>query len=61
MNELKTITNNEYFSYQLAEWRSNASLALLNSLQNGIIGIGLTAGSLLVCYLITSEGKLTVR
>ncbi|PAV65915.1 hypothetical protein WR25_18544 [Diploscapter pachys] len=47
-------------SYQLAEWRSNASLALLNSVQNGIIGIGLTAGSLLVCYLITSEGKLTV-
>ncbi|PAV65114.1 hypothetical protein WR25_22296 [Diploscapter pachys] len=46
-------------SYQLAEWRSNASLALLNSLQNGIIGVGLTAGSLLVCYLITSEGKLT--
>ncbi|PAV86039.1 hypothetical protein WR25_26519 [Diploscapter pachys] len=47
-------------SYQLAEWRSNASLAILNSLQNGIIGIGLAAGSLLAAYLITIDQKLTI-
>ncbi|CAJ0599427.1 unnamed protein product [Cylicocyclus nassatus] len=46
--------------FQLAEWRSNASLALLNFLQNGIIGLGMTAGSVLVAYLITVDKELTV-
>ncbi|CAJ0581110.1 unnamed protein product, partial [Mesorhabditis spiculigera] len=46
--------------YQFAEWRSNASLAFLNLTQNSIIGAGLVAGSLLVAYLIASEGKLSV-
>ncbi|VDP06177.1 unnamed protein product [Heligmosomoides polygyrus] len=47
-------------SFQLAEWRSNASLALLNFLQNGLIGLGMTAGSVLVAYLITVDHQLTV-
>ncbi|VDM85471.1 unnamed protein product [Strongylus vulgaris] len=46
--------------FQLAEWRSNASLALLNFLQNGLIGLGMTAGSVLVAYLITVDQELTV-
>ncbi|KIH64837.1 ABC transporter transmembrane region [Ancylostoma duodenale] len=46
--------------FQLAEWRSNASLALLNFLQNGLIGLGMTAGSVLVAYLITVDKQLTV-
>ncbi|KAK6741709.1 hypothetical protein RB195_009526 [Necator americanus] len=46
--------------FQLAEWRSNASLALLNFLQNGLIGLGMTAGSVLVAYLITVDHQLTV-
>ncbi|EYC31998.1 hypothetical protein Y032_0003g1344 [Ancylostoma ceylanicum] len=48
------------YSFQLAEWRSNASLALLNFLQNGLIGLGMTAGSVLVAYLITVDQQLTV-
>ncbi|KAK5982209.1 ABC transporter [Trichostrongylus colubriformis] len=47
-------------SFQLAEWRSNASLALLNFLQNGTIGLGMLAGSLLVAYLVTVDHELTV-
>ncbi|CAI4232431.1 unnamed protein product [Auanema sp. JU1783] len=47
-------------SFQVAEWKAAASLALLNFFQNGIIGMGLTAGSLLVAYLITIDNKLTV-
>ncbi|XGW16943.1 hypothetical protein V3C99_001963, partial [Haemonchus contortus] len=47
-------------SFQLAEWRSNASLALLNFLQNGTIGIGMTAGSVLVAYLVVVDHELTV-
>ncbi|ETN76137.1 ABC transporter, ATP-binding protein [Necator americanus] len=46
--------------FQLAEWRSNASLALLNFLQNGLIGLGMTAGSVLVAYLITVDHQLTI-
>ncbi|PIO65380.1 hypothetical protein TELCIR_12958 [Teladorsagia circumcincta] len=46
--------------FQLAEWRSNASLALLNFLQNGTIGLGMTAGSILVAYLVTVDHELTV-
>uniref|UniRef100_A0A4W6G2P8 ATP binding cassette subfamily B member 6 (LAN blood group) n=1 Tax=Lates calcarifer TaxID=8187 RepID=A0A4W6G2P8_LATCA len=45
--------------YQQCEWKSSASLALLNQTQNIIIGSGLLAGSLLCAYLV-SEGQFQV-
>lgn len=44
---------------QHCEWKSSASLALLNQTQNLIIGSGLLAGSLLCAHLV-SQGKLQV-
>ncbi|CAL9690692.1 unnamed protein product [Knipowitschia caucasica] len=46
-------------SFQLCEWKSSASLALLNQTQNVIIGSGLLAGSLLCAHLV-SEGQFQV-
>lgn len=45
---------------QHCEWKSSASLALLNQTQNVIIGAGLLAGSLLCAHWV-SQGKLQVR
>ncbi|KAE8299655.1 ATP-binding cassette sub-family B member 6, mitochondrial [Larimichthys crocea] len=45
--------------YQHCEWKSSASLALLNQTQNIIIGSGLLAGSLLCAYLVY-EGQFQV-
>ncbi|KAK9537253.1 hypothetical protein VZT92_004886 [Zoarces viviparus] len=45
--------------YQRCEWKSSASLALLNQTQNVIIGSGLLAGSVLCAYLV-SEGQFQV-
>uniref|UniRef100_H3DDY0 ATP-binding cassette sub-family B member 6 n=1 Tax=Tetraodon nigroviridis TaxID=99883 RepID=H3DDY0_TETNG len=45
--------------YQHCEWKSSASLALLNQTQNIIIGSGLLAGSLLCAHWV-SQGKLQV-
>lgn len=45
--------------YQASEWKTQASLALLNQTQNLIIGSGLLAGSLLCAYFVT-EGKFKV-
>ncbi|EPY79417.1 autophagy-related protein 9A [Camelus ferus] len=45
--------------YQGLEWKSNASLVLLNQTQNLVIGLGLLAGSLLCAYFV-SEQKLQV-
>lgn len=42
------------------EWKSNASLVLLNQTQNFVIGLGLLAGSLLCAYFV-SEQKLQVK
>lgn len=42
------------------EWKSTASLVLLNQTQNLVIGLGLLAGSLLCAYFV-SEQKLQVR
>uniref|UniRef100_A0A673WXY5 ATP binding cassette subfamily B member 6 (LAN blood group) n=1 Tax=Salmo trutta TaxID=8032 RepID=A0A673WXY5_SALTR len=42
-----------------SEWKTNASLALLNQTQNLIIGSGLLAGSLLCAYMVT-EGRFQV-
>uniref|UniRef100_A0A672T980 ATP binding cassette subfamily B member 6 (LAN blood group) n=1 Tax=Sinocyclocheilus grahami TaxID=75366 RepID=A0A672T980_SINGR len=41
--------------YQACEWKTNASLALLNQTQNLIIGFGLLAGSLLCAYYVTVD------
>ncbi|XP_023286616.1 ATP-binding cassette sub-family B member 6, mitochondrial-like [Seriola lalandi dorsalis] len=45
--------------YQQCEWKSSASLALLNQTQNIIIGSGLLVGSLLCAYLV-SVGQFQV-
>uniref|UniRef100_A0A8C7V649 ATP-binding cassette sub-family B member 6 n=1 Tax=Oryzias sinensis TaxID=183150 RepID=A0A8C7V649_9TELE len=45
--------------YQVSEWKTQASLAMLNQTQNVIIGSGLLAGSLLCAYFVT-EGKFQV-
>lgn len=41
--------------YQESEWKTQASLALLNQTQNLIIGSGLLAGSLLCAYFVTEK------
>uniref|UniRef100_A0A8C8XWV6 ATP-binding cassette sub-family B member 6 n=1 Tax=Panthera leo TaxID=9689 RepID=A0A8C8XWV6_PANLE len=46
-------------NYQDLEWKSNASLVLLNQTQNLVTGLGLLAGSLLCAYFV-SEQKLQV-
>ncbi|VDK29773.1 unnamed protein product [Gongylonema pulchrum] len=48
---------NSVKQFQQAEWRSNASLSLLNLSQNATIGVGLVIGSLLVAYLISVDQK----
>ncbi|KAI9352034.1 P-loop containing nucleoside triphosphate hydrolase protein [Obelidium mucronatum] len=45
-------------AYQVANWKSNASLTLLNTAQNTIITLGLLAGSL-VCVRRVVDGDLT--
>ncbi|XP_037379980.1 ATP-binding cassette sub-family B member 6 isoform X1 [Talpa occidentalis] len=45
--------------YQGLEWKSSASLVMLNQTQNLVIGFGLLAGSLLCAYFV-SEQKLQV-
>lgn len=45
--------------YQELEWKSSASLVLLNQTQNLVIGLGLLTGSLLCAYFV-SEQKLQV-
>ncbi|KAF1762053.1 hypothetical protein GCK72_010315 [Caenorhabditis remanei] len=47
-------------SYQVTEWKTQASLAFLNCLQNAIIGIGMIVGSVFVVYMIVHEKTLTV-
>uniref|UniRef100_A0A1I7TF12 ATP-binding cassette sub-family B member 6, mitochondrial n=1 Tax=Caenorhabditis tropicalis TaxID=1561998 RepID=A0A1I7TF12_9PELO len=47
-------------SYQVTEWKTQASLAFLNCLQNAIIGIGMIGGSVFVVYMIVHEKTLTV-
>lgn len=45
--------------FQGLEWKSTASLVVLNQTQNLVIGLGLLAGSLLCAYFV-SEQKLQV-
>uniref|UniRef100_A0A8C5RHC7 ATP-binding cassette sub-family B member 6 n=2 Tax=Laticauda laticaudata TaxID=8630 RepID=A0A8C5RHC7_LATLA len=51
--------NGAIVKYQVAEWKVNASLALLNQTQNLVIGVGLLAGSLL-CASYVIKRKLYV-
>ncbi|GMT21070.1 hypothetical protein PFISCL1PPCAC_12367, partial [Pristionchus fissidentatus] len=46
--------------YQKAEGASQASLAALNVVQNSLIGVGMTVGSILVVYFIKTGAPLTV-
>ena len=48
-----------FCSFQKEEWKSLATLTMLNMIQSVIINSGLLVGSLYCGYLI-SEGKLTV-
>ena len=47
------------FGFQAQEWKSTASLNLLNTVQNFVMTSGLLGGSLLCVYLV-SEGQLTI-
>ncbi|KAF8358397.1 hmt-1 [Pristionchus pacificus] len=47
--------------YQEAEWKSNASLMMLNVVQNSLIGVGMTVGSILVVYFIKIQTAETLR
>ncbi|XP_067843068.1 ATP-binding cassette sub-family B member 6 isoform X2 [Heptranchias perlo] len=47
--------NDAILKYQMAEWKTSASLALLNQAQNVIIGLGLLTGSLLCAYFVTEK------
>uniref|UniRef100_A0A3Q2C8R1 ATP binding cassette subfamily B member 6 (LAN blood group) b n=1 Tax=Cyprinodon variegatus TaxID=28743 RepID=A0A3Q2C8R1_CYPVA len=48
--------NEAILNYQVrSEWKSSASLALLNQAQNIIIGSGLLAGSLLCSYMVSQK------
>ncbi|XP_066467709.1 ATP-binding cassette sub-family B member 6 [Tiliqua scincoides] len=47
--------NDALVKYQVAEWKVNASLGLLNQTQNLVIGAGLLAGSLLCVYYVTEK------
>ena len=45
---------------QRIDWLSQASLNLLNVVQNVVINGGLSAGSLYCAYLVSEDGSLTV-
>ncbi|KAK7872158.1 hypothetical protein R5R35_001724 [Gryllus longicercus] len=47
-------------TYQAEEWKSKASLNLLNTLQNVIVCSGLLGGSLLCVYMVVNKQGLTV-
>ncbi|XP_072179638.1 ATP-binding cassette sub-family B member 6-like [Diadema setosum] len=59
-NELFEVNmyNEAIVSYQVSEWKSTASLSLLNSAQNLVINAGLLVGCLLCAHLVT-EHELT--
>ncbi|KAG7163685.1 ATP-binding cassette sub-family B member 6-like 1 [Homarus americanus] len=47
-------------NYQIEEWKSNASLSFLNTIQNLVINGGLLAGSLLAAWMVAYHKGLTV-
>uniref|UniRef100_A0A224XIP0 ATP-binding cassette sub-family B member 6 n=1 Tax=Panstrongylus lignarius TaxID=156445 RepID=A0A224XIP0_9HEMI len=46
--------------FQVEEWKSTASLNLLNTLQNIVVTAGLLGGSMLCVYMVTNNHGLTV-
>lgn len=56
---LSTFSTRFASSLKIEEWRSTASLNLLNTVQNVIMTVGLMAGSLLCVYFV-SENQLTI-
>uniref|UniRef100_A0A0N4UKF8 ABC transmembrane type-1 domain-containing protein n=1 Tax=Dracunculus medinensis TaxID=318479 RepID=A0A0N4UKF8_DRAME len=44
-------------NFQNIEWKTSASLSLLNFCQNSVIGIGLIIGSILIAYFILNDGS----
>ncbi|KAK7071417.1 ATP-binding cassette sub- B member 6, mitochondrial, partial [Halocaridina rubra] len=46
--------------YQHEEWKSNASLCFLNTIQNFVINGGLLAGSMLAAWMVAYQKGLTV-
>uniref|UniRef100_A0A8C4QZD0 ATP-binding cassette sub-family B member 6 n=1 Tax=Eptatretus burgeri TaxID=7764 RepID=A0A8C4QZD0_EPTBU len=51
--------NKAILAYQDAEWKTNASLTMLNQCQNVVIGLALLAGALLCAHFVTI-GKMNV-
>ncbi|XP_051870229.1 ATP-binding cassette sub-family B member 6-like isoform X2 [Pristis pectinata] len=47
--------NDAILKYQVAEWKTTASLPVLNQTQNAIISLGLLVGSLLCAYFVTEK------
>ncbi|XP_046387791.1 ATP-binding cassette sub-family B member 6 [Ischnura elegans] len=48
------------FKFQKEEWKSSATLNLLNTVQNFVVSGGLMAGSLLCVYMVVDKQGLTV-
>ncbi|XP_071454938.1 ATP-binding cassette sub-family B member 6 [Hetaerina americana] len=48
------------YKYQKEEWKSSATLNLLNTVQNFVVSGGLLAGSLLCVYIVAEKKGLTV-
>ena len=46
--------------FQVSEWKSNASLNVLNSVQNIVINCGLLTGSLLSAWFVVDKQDMTV-
>ncbi|XP_064095377.1 ATP-binding cassette sub-family B member 6-like [Macrobrachium nipponense] len=46
--------------YQSEEWKSNASLCFLNTIQNVVINGGLLTGSMLAAWMVANDKGLTV-
>ncbi|CAL4080451.1 unnamed protein product, partial [Meganyctiphanes norvegica] len=51
---------NSILAYQVEEWKSNASLGMLNTIQNFVINGGLLAGSVLAAWLVSKNEGFTV-
>lgn len=47
-------------NYQVEEWKSTASMNFLNSLQNGIITLGVMAGTLLCAHMVVAGEGMNV-
>lgn len=60
---MSTLISNSLFIFshiQIEEWKSNASLCFLNTIQNFVINGGLLAGSMLCAWMVAKDKGLTV-